>query len=139
VSVGGAEAEWRRIVLDTNVLVSALLTPTGNPNTILRTVLDGELTVVYSAAIMTEYHSVLARPRFGFDARDIMDLTSFIETCGEVTSPIPSTVHLPDESDRPFYDTAKDARAILITGNSRHYPLLDGLMTPAEYVRLFIN
>jgi len=124
-----------RVVLDTNVLVSALLTPAGNPSAVLRAALDGELTLVFSVAIIAEYRSVLARPRFGFDPSDIDDLMAFIEAFGQIVSPMASGVSLLDESDRPFFDACEAAAATLVTGNTRHYPRSCRMMTPAEFVR----
>lgn len=125
----------RRVVLDTNVLVSAFLTPNGHPHTIVQAVLDSELVLAYSDAIMAEYRSVLARPRFGFDAQDVSDVLAFIETFGEYTSITPSETPMLDESDRPFLDTGEAANATLVTGNAKHYPPSDRLMAPAEFVR----
>lgn len=124
-----------RVVLDTNVLVSALLTPAGNPSTILQATLDGDLTLVYSDAILTEYHSVLARPRFGFDRRDIAELLAFIEAFGESIDPQPSDVFMPDQDDRQFYDAGMAAKAMVVTGNVKHYPRSDLVITPADFVR----
>lgn len=129
----------RRIVLDTIILVSALLTPAGNPNKILQAVLDGTATLVYSDAIIAEYRSVLARPRFGFDARDVADVLTFIEAFGDLADADPSIDQLPDETDRPFYDVALQTGAILVTGNAKHYPTLGSLMTPAEYAMTQLN
>ena len=129
------EAAEHRVVLDTNVLVSALLTGSGNPNTLLRAVLSGQVTPVYSANIMAEYRAVLARPRFGFDTRDIADLLAFIEAFGEPTNPTPSDVPLLDESDRPFLDAGQATGAVVVTGNTKHFPRSHQLMTPADYVR----
>lgn len=129
-----ANANDRHIVLDTNILVSALLTPLGNPNTILQAILDGKVTIVYSAAIMAEYRSVLNRPRFAFDARDVADLLAFVEAFGDLADPDPSDAFMPDEADRPFYDVARESGAVLATGNEKHYPRFDGLMTPAGFI-----
>ena len=124
----------RRVVLDTNVLVSALLTPAGNPNTVLQAVLDRRITLVYSADTMTEYRSVLSRARFGFDARDVSDLLTFFEVFGDFVESIKSDGAMPDESDRAFLDAATTAGAVLITGNTKHFPRSQGVQTPAECV-----
>ncbi|MCL2653210.1 MAG: putative toxin-antitoxin system toxin component, PIN family [Propionibacteriaceae bacterium] len=129
-----AKGGEHRVVLDTNVLVSALLAPIGNPNTILQAILDGSVTIMYSATMMAEYRSVLIRPRFGFDARDVADLLTFIEAFGDSVDPDPSDDPLPDETDRPFYDITRQYGTILVTGNTKHFPGLVSLLTPAEYV-----
>jgi len=128
-------AEKRRVILDTNVLVSALLTPSGNPSRILQAVIDGEIVLVHSAAIMAEYRSVLARPRFGFDPLDVMDVLEFFESFGDAVHTDVSETSLPDESDRPSYDASLVSQAILVTGNIKHFPGLEHVVSPAEYVR----
>jgi len=46
-------------------------------------------------------------------------------------------ISLPDESDRIFYDTACESKAILITGNKKHYPDEEFIMTPADFLLRF--
>jgi len=48
-----------------------------------------------------------------------------------------STIDLPDESDRKFYDVAKTANAYLVTGNIKHFPKEEWVLTPAELVKIF--
>jgi len=55
-----------RIVLDTNVLVAGLLSPSGPPAWIVEAVLAGELDLALDAAIRQEYEDVLRRPEFRF-------------------------------------------------------------------------
>jgi uncharacterized protein len=52
-----------RIVIDTNILVSAILTPKGNPAKILKLVLEGKLNLIISPAILEETQQVLRYPR----------------------------------------------------------------------------
>ena len=52
-----------RIVIDTNILVSAILTPKGNPAKILKLVLEGKFTFIISPAILEETQQVLRYPR----------------------------------------------------------------------------
>lgn len=53
----------RRVVLDTNIFVSALISPMGNPAKIYRMFFTGAISLVYSADIFEEYQDVLHRPR----------------------------------------------------------------------------
>ena len=123
------------IVLDTNVLVSALLTPHGPPGRVLDLVLTGELTVAFDDRILDEYHSVLRRPKFGFADHDILEIVDYLAHVGFAVVATPLTVLLPDGDDLPFLEVASAASAILVTGNARHYPeALCGpvtVMTPA--------
>jgi hypothetical protein len=76
----------------------------------------------------------LRRPRFGFRKNDINDLLVFIEVFGWYVSPQPSRIPLIVESDRPFLDAATATQSILVTGNSKHYPSSEKVMTPKEFV-----
>lgn len=131
-------AERPRVVVDTNVLVSAALTPRGNPAAVVQAVLDGRLVVVLTEAILFEYAEVLHRPRFGLSAHDVDDLLAFLETCGHFVRCVASVDPLPDESDRPFLDAAIAADALIVTGNMKHFPKSDRVVTPAELVAVHL-
>lgn len=55
-----------RIVLDTNVLLSGLLSPSGPPGNIVRLITTGTVRVCYDARILVDYRQVLLRPAFPF-------------------------------------------------------------------------
>ena len=112
-----------KIVLDTNVLVSGLLSPLGPPATILRLVAVGELRLCFDGRILAEYRKVLSRARFGFDPRDVDDLLDQVEGGGELVAAGPLAARLPHPADEPFLEVAAAARAdALVTGNLRHFP-----------------
>jgi len=125
-----------RIVLDTNVLVSALLSPSGNPAKIFRMFFTRILTLVYSENILAEYMDVLDRPRLRIPADDANVVLRAIRQYGERVDPILSTNPMGDENDRIFYDAAKHTNAYLITGNTRHYPKDSFILTPTEFLGL---
>jgi putative PIN family toxin of toxin-antitoxin system len=127
-----------RAVLDTNVLVSAILSPTGNPAIIYRMFLTGMLDLVISVSIFSEYKDVLYRPRLKIPAADIDIVLAAIRQYGKMAHPISSTDAMPDEDDRVFYDTAKSADAYLITGNAKHFPKEPFILTPAEFLAVVI-
>ena len=56
-----------RIVLDTNVLVSALLSPHGAPAAVLQLVVTGRVVLCFDARVLSEYREVLRREKFDFD------------------------------------------------------------------------
>jgi len=113
-----------KIVLDTNVLVSGLLSPFGTPAQILQLIIAGELILCYDSRILSEYRKVLQRPKFQFDLTKILDLLDFIEQQGILTSAIPLAKSLPDSADNAFLEVAvADNVLCLITGNTKHYPL----------------
>jgi putative PIN family toxin of toxin-antitoxin system len=110
------------IVLDTNILVSALLSPLGKPAQILDMVLAGDATLAVDDRLLAEYQEVLARPRFAFDVEDVNTLLEYIRA--EAIHVQSESLHLPlpDLDDLMFLEVAKTIRAILITGNLRHFP-----------------
>lgn len=110
------------MVLDTNVLVSALINSFGAPGRVLDLALAGELTVTYDDRIMTEWRDVLHREKFGFAQRDVEALLQLFEGEGFAVNAPPLGVDLPDMDDVPFLEVAHSAGAVLITGNLKHYP-----------------
>jgi predicted nucleic acid-binding protein len=57
-----------------------------------------------------------------------------IKRVGILIEPPISTIPMPDETDRIFYDTAKASGAFLITGNIRHYPTDPSIITPTDFL-----
>ena len=127
-----------KVVLDTNILVSARLSSFGNPARILDLVLLGDLRLVYDDRILAEYREVLARPRFGLDTEDVGELLSYLQTEGmAVTAPSLQNC-LPDPDDLPFLEVAAAVGALLITGNTKHFPAEQlgdvQVLTPADFL-----
>ena len=113
-----------KIVLDTNVLVSGLLTPFGPSGEIVRMVPAGELILYIDARILSEYREVLHRPKFKFNKDLISILIDFIKLHEQFISSLPLKNRLPDPDDEPFLEVAIAGKArSLITGNIVHYPL----------------
>ena len=112
----------QRVVLDTNVVVSALLNSFGAPGRVLDLVLAGELTAAYDDRVLAEWREVLRRKEFGFATRDVEALLGFVEAEGLGVNPKPLGAELPDPDDVPFLEVAYAAEATLITGNTKHYP-----------------
>ena len=106
-----------RVVVDTNVAVSALLTPTGNAARIINMITDEKLQSCYNAEILGEYVEVLLRPRFSFSVEDQDDFIASVKQFGLLINPKKSGIPFIDETDRVFYDVAKSCEADLITGN----------------------
>lgn len=108
------------IVLDTNVLVSALLSPFGPPARILDLLLAGEITLAFDDRLLADYRDVLTRDRFGFEPGAVAELLAYFEYAGRATVAYPLPVVLPDPDDIPLLEVAAAAEATLITGNGRH-------------------
>lgn len=127
----------QKVVLDTNVIVSALLSPFGQPARILDLVLTGKLLICFESRIVSEYLEVLSRPRFGFEFQEIAQTIHQLIQMGISVIAQPSTIDFVDESDRVFFDVAQAANALLITGNLKHYPPdQDFIYSPAELCQL---
>jgi putative PIN family toxin of toxin-antitoxin system len=127
-----------KVVLDTNVLVSALWASVGNPSAIIELILADRIIPCFDHDILYEYQTVLSRPRLAFSSNRTEKLLNEITTRGLQVIVKPSTIAMPDESDRKFYDTAKYCEAYLVTGNIRHYPEDPFILNPAGFL-LFFN
>jgi len=126
------------VVLDTNVLVSALLSPFGTPARVLDLILVGDVQLAYSDQLLTEYGEVLARPKFGSEPRYVTYLLDYLTVSGRHVVPRPLALSLPDADDLPFLEAAAETGVVLITGNRRHLPA-DAcgrveVVTPAEFL-----
>lgn len=131
-----------KIVLDTNVLVSALLKPSSKPAAILRLIINGQLELVFDTRILTEYREVLQRPRFRFMPEQVNALLDFFEKEGLLAVGVPLPEGLADPADEPFLEAAISAHAeALVTGNKRHYPKAGygdvRILSPSEFLDAF--
>ena len=131
-----------KVVLDTNVVVSGLISPFGAPGEIVRMVASGALELCYDARVLSEYRSVLLRQKFSLDQAHVEDLLSQIEVCGYVTTGKLLTERLPDSDDEPFLEVALGGEAhYLVTGNLKHYPAekRQGMrvVSPTEFLEIY--
>lgn len=111
------------VVLDTNIIVSALLSPRGKPAYVFNRFINGDFTLCADERIIAEYYAVLSRPKFKFNPQLIDRIISFIRTHALIVTPITLSAKFDDESDKKFYEVAKTCNAILITGNLKHFPV----------------
>lgn len=128
-------------VIDTNVLVSALLSSREDAATVqvVMRMLSGEIVPVYSGAIMAEYREVLRREKFGFSLDTVNYLLSAIGRFGLMIEPCPSGVTLPDMKDLPFYEVVLQKRedgAYLVTGNLKHFPHEPFIVTARQILEI---
>jgi putative PIN family toxin of toxin-antitoxin system len=131
------------VVIDTNVLVSGLLSNNGSPSKIVNLIQDLKIRPVIDQRIMEEYIDVLQRP-FGFNARRVEDLLNHIRLNGLLLLPsqlrdLSAADGVLDPDDLPFAEVALSSGvAALITGNTRHFAFLkeynQPVFTPAEYL-----
>jgi len=126
-----------KVVLDTNVLVSSLLS-NGPPAVIVDMVAESKLRPFYNDSIISEYWSVLQRPKFSFQPLQVSRLIDDIIRAGiAVETNTKSIIPMPDEGDRKFYDVAMASSAFLITGNIRHFPVNSLIVTPADFLKMY--
>lgn len=127
------------VVIDTNVLVSALLASRDDSPTvqIISKMIQGYIVPVYSDEIMDEYREVLSRKKFKFPVDAIRYLLAAIEKYGLNVSPTAIDIILPDMKDLPFYEVVMEKRmddAYLVTGNKKHFPIEPFILTPREFL-----
>lgn len=128
-------------VIDTNVFVAALLTKHSDSATIklFEAISDGNITPLYHEDILKEYEDVLRRPKFKFGGDKIQLVLGLIVKYGVEVFPKPTGEILIDMDDLIFYEVAMEKRdddSYLVTGNQKHYPVKDFIVTPAEMVEI---
>ena len=128
-------------VIDTNVLVAALLTRHQDSATarVVRAVVEGRIIPVKSNEIMAEYREVLARPHFHFPDGSVERILAVVESDGIELSPRSVDFDFPDESDRVFFEVAFSGESLgtrLVTGNQKHYPFSPIVISPAEMMKM---
>ena len=112
-----------RVVLDTNVLVSAMLSRRGNEALVLRLAHSGILFVCVSRAILDEYELVLRRTAFRLPSSSLEHLFAFLRFETLVVAPGIEVHASPHDEDNRFLECAEAAGAdFLVTGNKRHFP-----------------
>jgi putative PIN family toxin of toxin-antitoxin system len=104
-----------RVVVDTNVWVSAVLTPGGPPGLVRRALHDARFSLIISEPLLEEVAEVLARPRivskYGVTADHILDLLGLMRERGELVD-VAGAVHLcRDPDDDLVVETALNGRA----------------------------
>jgi putative PIN family toxin of toxin-antitoxin system len=128
------------VVLDTNVLVSAVLTAQGTCARIVDMIADGALDLYADDRILAEYDSVLHRPELRIAPEDTGVILDLIRSITDTMAAIPLPVQLPDPDDAAFLEVAAASGSILITGNARHYPKNShagvSIMSPSEFLEL---
>lgn len=128
-------------VIDTNVLISALLSKKEDSATIkiLDAVFEGKIIPLYHQDILAEYDEVLHREKFHLQEKVIQIVLEAVRQYGIEVFPQPTGAVLIDMDDLVFYEVAMEKRednAYLVTGNQKHYPFRDYIVTPAEMMKI---
>ena len=96
-------------VIDTNVIVSAMLKSSSTPAAVLREVLTGNISLLANEEIFDEYTEVLSRKKFGFDADTVILLMNELKKQAIYVDKKPIDEYLPDPDDAVFYATARSS------------------------------
>ena len=126
-------------IIDTNVLVSALLSSHDDAATVIVVgkLFSGEVIPLFSDEILKEYNEVLRRTKFHFSEETVNMLIQTIEKFGERVVPSPTGELLPDMKDLPFYEVVVEKQeddAYLVTGNMKHFPAKPFIVTAKEFL-----
>ena len=123
-------------VLDTNVLVSAMLKTGSVPGQVAAEALTGDIIPVLNDDIITEYEDVLDRPKFRFDKRAVKVFLDELKKRAVYSDYGLIEDEIPDPKDVVFYavlmEKRKEEDAYLVTGNLKHFPMRTYVVTPRE-------
>ena len=134
-----------RIVLDTNVLISGMLNPSGPPGRIIDFLRTDVLQLVIDDRILAEYIDVIRRDYFlkYFSESDREDIIEYLSKDSHYSSSSVIVQNMPDEGDAPFLEMAVTENAPLVTGNVKHYPkqLRKGciVLSPREFLKKYFH
>jgi putative PIN family toxin of toxin-antitoxin system len=127
-----------RLVIDTNVLVSAALKPTGLQRTVLLLALTKPARLYVSPPIQEEYSEVLARPDLKIAKGLRQQLLQLIKNHSHIVVRTQRLHVTSDPDDNIFLECADAARAdYLVTGNQKHFPKFwkkTKVITPREFI-----
>lgn len=125
------------VVIDTNVLVSALLSRNPDASTVqvFKALLSDKITPVYNDEILAEYSDVLRRKKFNFPESTIQSTIKYFKKYGIYSDRLSTGEDLPDPKDLVFYEVCmakRDKDSMLVTGNMKHFPVKPFIVTPNE-------
>ena len=131
------------VVIDTNVLVSAVLKSHSVPGSIVELAFDGPIIPILNEAIEKEYREVLSRPKFHLPEDLIEGIMSTFHKRAIYVDAEHLDVELPDPKDLVFYEVVmeerKEEEAYLVTGNIRHFPTRPFIVTPREMLDIILR
>lgn len=127
-------------VIDTNVLVSAVLRWDSVPGCVLEHAFVGNIIPLLNEQIINEYAEVLTRPKFHFDREKVNVIIDGMVKRGIFVDPEDTGIVLPDPKDAVFYEIVMEKRkhddAFLVTGNTKHFPTEPYIVTPREMLTI---
>lgn len=127
-------------VIDTNVIISALLCKDSNPGKIISYIEQGIITPAYDSSILDEYTEVLEREKFPFSKKEIETTIDLFKTKGFVLNQTQTPELFKDKSDVKFYQIVLTANKIqlsyLVTGNLKDFPKQIYVVNPTQMVEI---
>ena len=125
-----------KVVIDTNVIVSALINRAGIPAKVLTLAFGGKLIPLFDNRTLAEYVNVLSRKEFCFDDVIVNHFIEYVKNAGEYVTAEFSGIKFTDDTDKKFYELYISGGAqYLITGNKKHFPSEKGIVTPSEFLK----
>ena len=125
-------------VIDTNVIVSSLIKGDSIPGFIINLIGNHTIIPIVHNDLIKEYEDVLKRTKFNFNKEDIMGIINGFMKFGLLYGINKTDVKFDDESDKKFYDLyssfKKEHTAFLITGNKKHFPNENNILSPREFL-----
>lgn len=127
-------------VLDTNVLVSAVISSSGYPYDILRLIQSGNVIPIYDERMLNEYKEVFHYDKLKISEETFQQTFTLILKSGLLIQDVETTkAQLLDQSDIPFFEVKESSEefdSVLVTGNLKHYPEQRDIITPKEFILL---
>lgn len=129
-----------RVVLDTNIIVSALLQPLGPPAQVFLLALGETVQMCVTGSVFAEYEEVIRRPRLGRTEETILSALEAIRTKAFWVKPSDPVRACSDPDDDIFLECAQASGAsYLVTGNVRDFPLRwvsTEVVTPRHFLEI---
>lgn len=126
-------------VIDTNILVSALITHNSNASTVkvLESLFLQRFIPLYNEDIIIEYEDVLHRRKFKLTEDQIRLVIDCVKQIGIDSERFSYDGNMPDEDDRVFYEVAlSEEDSFLVTGNLKHFPKTPKVITAAQMMEI---
>lgn len=127
-------------VIDTNVLVSAMLKWDSVPGCVLEHAFVGDIIPLLNEHVLAEYLEVLSRPKFNFNKEKVKMVIDGLIKRGFFVDADKLDIELPDPKDSMFYEIVmekrKNTEAFLVTGNIKHFPKEPFIVTPREMLTI---
>lgn len=130
-------------VIDTNVIVSAMLKSNSTPAQVLREVICGDISLLVNEEIIEEYFEVLSRTKFHFPENTVKSLIDELKNRAIFIDASDTDEYIPDPDDAVFYEVVMEVKkqtdAYLVTGNLKHFPEKPFIVTPREMMEIINN